>query len=82
MASAEKRLAEFLNEKQEPFILELYLLERGYSKRLTSKSTSLSSLCGKRKKSVLSFSKVLTALPNKLAFHNKKFCAAANSDRT
>ncbi|KAL1344939.1 hypothetical protein HN51_018735 [Arachis hypogaea] len=77
MASAEKRLAEFLNEKQEPFILELYLLERGYSKRLTSKSTSLS----KRKKSVFPFSKLLTALHKKLAFHNQKFCAAANSDR-
>ncbi|MED6220394.1 hypothetical protein PIB30_044417 [Stylosanthes scabra] len=87
----ERRLGEFLTEKQEPFILDLYLLERGYSKRWTSNSNSNNnggnktsttsfSLCGgskkKRNKSVLRFSKVLTALHKKLAFHNQKLCAA------
>ncbi|CAI9115991.1 OLC1v1017025C2 [Oldenlandia corymbosa var. corymbosa] len=31
-----KQLGEFLQEQQEPFILEVYLLERGYSKRKLS----------------------------------------------
>ena len=84
-AKAEKRLGEFLKEQQEPFILEVYLLERGYSKRWTSKSNgdsgkktlevSASSGFNKRRKALLPFSKALTALHKKLAFHNQK-CTA------
>ncbi|MED6130709.1 hypothetical protein PIB30_003287 [Stylosanthes scabra] len=71
---AEKRLREFLTEKQEPFILDLYLLERGYSSKTWNSNSN--SKKQKRNKSLLPFSKVLTALHKKLAFHNQKLCAA------
>lgn len=35
-----KLLAEFLQEQQEPFALEVYLYERGYRKRLTLQSSA------------------------------------------
>lgn len=35
-----KLLAEFLQEQQEPFALEVYLVERGYQKRLTLQSSA------------------------------------------
>ncbi|KEH40002.1 hypothetical protein MtrunA17_Chr1g0152221 [Medicago truncatula] len=64
LAEPQKRLGEFLNEKQEPFMLELYLLERGYSKSL--------SLNKKRKRKVLlPFSKALIFIINKLAFQSQ-----------
>jgi len=64
LAKPQKRLGEFLNEKQEPFMLELYLLERGYTKSL--------SLNKKRKRKVLlPFSKALISIVNKLAFQSQ-----------
>lgn len=65
MASAitkpEKRLGEFLKEQQEPFILDVYLLEKGYSKKCTSS----------KRKPLFPFLKVLAVLHKKLAFHNQ-----------
>lgn len=84
MASAttkpQKRLGDFLNEQQEPFILELYLVERDYSKGWSlnggsSKSLERSTNCGlnkKRKRKVqFPFCKALTTLLNKLACHSQ-----------
>lgn len=84
MASAtpkpRKRLAEFLNEEQEPFPLEVYLSESEYSKRWslddgdssnnTSEKSTKSGL-NKRKKGQLPFCQVLKAIYNKLGFHNE-----------
>lgn len=78
-AKPEKRLGEFLKEQQEPFILEVYLLERGYSKkwnsngdssRSTLESPATSSGLNKKRKALFPIYKVLTALHQKLAFHN------------
>lgn len=70
----QKRLGEFLNEQQEPFILEVYLSEREYSNRWsldedssnTSEKPTTSSL-NKNKKVLLPFFQVIRALYNKLA---------------
>ncbi|CAJ2675318.1 unnamed protein product [Trifolium pratense] len=68
IAKPQKRLGEFLNEQQEPFMLELYLLERGYSNKWCLNEDSLK----KRKRNVLlPFSKVLISIVNKLAFHSQ-----------
>lgn len=58
-----KRLAEFLKEQQDPFILDLYLLERGYS-------TYGESAKNKKREPLFQFSKLLTTLHKKLLFHN------------
>ncbi|KAF1865514.1 hypothetical protein Lal_00004890 [Lupinus albus] len=84
MASAivksEKRLAEFLKEQQEPFTLEVYLLERGYSKKWNPKSKvdshksiqrSVSSYSHRKIKSLSPIFKVLSALGRKISCHNK-----------
>lgn len=74
---AQRRLGEFLKEQQEPFTLQDYLLERGYSTRCGMlKSSSSSSSClnkdSHNTKFVLPFSKVLTPLYKKLvASHNE-----------
>ncbi|KAK2398699.1 hypothetical protein QL285_048617 [Trifolium repens] len=68
IAKPQKRLGEFLNEQQEPFMLELYLVERGYSKKWCLNEDSLK----KRKRNILlPFSKVLISIVNKLAFHSQ-----------
>lgn len=85
----EKRLGEFLKEQQEPFILEVYLLEKGYSKRWSSKSKgdsrkslerSSSSCSNQKRKYLWPFSKVLTALHKKLVFHNQSSTMIEDSD--
>ncbi|XP_027942750.1 uncharacterized protein LOC114196336 isoform X2 [Vigna unguiculata] len=58
-----KRLAEFLKEQQDPFILDLYLLERGYS-------TTAQSANNRKREPLFQFSKLLTTLHKKLLFHN------------
>ncbi|KAL5071758.1 hypothetical protein RYX36_022645 [Vicia faba] len=63
MASSQKRLGEFLNEQQEPFMLELYLLERGYLNE--------DSLKKRKKKVLIPFSNFLASIVNKLAFHSQ-----------
>ncbi|KAI4337079.1 hypothetical protein L6164_015534 [Bauhinia variegata] len=77
----QKRLAEFLKEQQEPFILEVYLLERGYSKKWSlipdrdnsGQNLERSASCGliKKRKTLQQFSKVLTAVYKKLAFQKE-----------
>lgn len=78
MASAtskpEKKLAEFLKEQQEPFILELYLLERSPCSKKCSSTISLetpaTSCFNKNRKPLFSFFKVLTSIhKKKLGFH-------------
>ena len=78
-AKPQKRLGEFLTEQQEPFILDVYLLERRYSKGWSlngdsgksSKKPANSSL-NKKRKAMLQFSKVLLpALCSKLDFHKE-----------
>ncbi|KAL2317862.1 hypothetical protein Fmac_031738 [Flemingia macrophylla] len=79
MASAtskpQKTLADFLHEQQEPFILEVFLSEREYSKRWNlngdSETPTTSSLT-KKKKALLSFYQVLKAVYNKLAIHKER----------
>ncbi|GFY85968.1 hypothetical protein Acr_04g0007060 [Actinidia rufa] len=75
-----KQLGEFLQEKQEPFILEIYLLERGYLKNLnpntgfrycSSNSSSFlkrSASLGlsRRRKVIPNCSKIVKAVFNKL----------------
>ncbi|XP_058725099.1 uncharacterized protein LOC131596463 isoform X1 [Vicia villosa] len=63
MASPQKRLGEFLNEHQEPFMLELYLVERGYLNEDSFKK--------RKKKVLLPFSKFLAPIVNKLVFHSQ-----------
>ncbi|TKY57918.1 hypothetical protein E2542_SST14972 [Spatholobus suberectus] len=82
MASAtpkqKKRLGDFLSEQQEPFILEVHLSERVYSKRwslngdssITSEKPTTSGL-NKKKNALLPFYQVLKSLYNKLAFHKE-----------
>lgn len=67
MAKQRKRLGEFLKERQEPFILELYLLERGYSIK-------------PKRDPLFQFSKVLTTLHKKLVFHNHSCIVIRDSD--
>ncbi|XP_027368143.1 uncharacterized protein LOC113874120 [Abrus precatorius] len=75
----QKRLLDFLNENQEPFILEAYLSEREYySKRWILRGDSSNSskkpptsCLNKKKKAHFPFCKVLKALCNKLAFHRE-----------
>lgn len=79
MASAtsksQKKLAEFLKEQQDPFVLEVFLLERGYSNSSKSleRSASSSALTKKRKanKALLPFSRILISVCRKLAFHSE-----------
>lgn len=82
MASAtpkpQKRLAEFLDEEQEPFLLGVYLSESEYSKGWSldgdSSNTEKSTKSGlnKRKKGLLlPFCQVLKALYNKLGFNKE-----------
>ncbi|XP_047168844.1 uncharacterized protein LOC124837511 isoform X1 [Vigna umbellata] len=61
-----KRLAEFLNDEQEPFILELYLSERDYSNRWSSNDGDSTNTSDKPKKK--GFFYVLKALYKKLSF--------------
>ncbi|XP_020236130.1 uncharacterized protein LOC109815744 isoform X1 [Cajanus cajan] len=73
MASAtpkpQKRLTDFLKEQQEPFILELFLPERGYSKRWSLNGDS--ETASKKKRALLPFYQLLKALYNKLAIHKE-----------
>lgn len=77
-AKPQKRLRDFLNEQEEPFMLEVFLLEREYSKgwslngdsgNNSEKSASRGLI--KKRKALLPFCKVLTTLVNKLAFHSQ-----------
>ena len=86
-ADPQKRLSDFLKDQQEPFILEVYLLERGYSKRRNctqhhddsgkvtlkrSASSASNKLTTTSRKILLPFSKVLKAGFKKLAnFHSE-----------
>ncbi|XP_058781143.1 uncharacterized protein LOC131655266 isoform X2 [Vicia villosa] len=79
----QKKLSEFLNEQQEPFILELYLLERSNSsKKLTSTSPtnfqkpSSSCFLNKKRKPLFPFCKILTCV------HKKKLAAAIKNSCT
>ncbi|CAL5204816.1 unnamed protein product [Lathyrus oleraceus] len=79
----QKKLSEFLNEQQEPFILELYLLERSNSsKTLTSTSTknfekpTISCFLNKKRKPFFPFCKILTCV------HKKKLAAAIKNSHT
>ncbi|XP_058781144.1 uncharacterized protein LOC131655267 [Vicia villosa] len=79
----QKKLSEFLNEQQEPFILELYLLERSNSsKTLTSTSPnnfqkpSSSCFLNKKRKPLFPFCKILTCV------HKKKLPAAIKKSYT
>lgn len=77
-----KQLAELLQEQQEPFVLEVYLFERGYlRKSLSSNREGGSSFCktfnrssswglSKSKKGALSCSRVLRSVYNKLVSRN------------
>lgn len=67
MAKPRKRLGEFLKEQQEPFTLDLYLLERGYSAK-------------PKRDPLFQLSKVLTTLHKKLVFHNHSCVVIRNSD--
>ncbi|CAL0327114.1 unnamed protein product [Lupinus luteus] len=93
MASAtlksEKRLAEFLKEQQEPFTLEVYLLERGYSKKWNSKSKvdshksierSVSTCLNRKIKSLSPIFKVLSVLHRKISCHSKSCLVTKDSE--
>ncbi|XP_028793626.1 uncharacterized protein LOC114761688 [Neltuma alba] len=84
----QKKLSEFLNEEQEPFVLELYLFERGCSRKWnltqdqggngvnigdSARSLERSASCApnKKRKALLSFSKVLTSVYKKLPAHSE-----------
>ncbi|KAJ1430368.1 hypothetical protein SESBI_07865 [Sesbania bispinosa] len=82
-----KRLGEFLKEQQEPFILEVYLLEKGCSKKWSSNGDSAKNLkrsassgLNQKKRAHFPFSKVLTALHKKLAFHNQRSALIRDSN--
>ncbi|XP_019437881.1 PREDICTED: uncharacterized protein LOC109343846 isoform X2 [Lupinus angustifolius] len=92
MASAtlksQKRLAEFLKEQQEPFTLEVYLLERGYSQKWNSKSKldshksierSVSTCLNRKIKSLSPIFKVLSTLHRKISCHNKSSIVTKDS---
>ncbi|XP_027356935.1 uncharacterized protein LOC113866255 [Abrus precatorius] len=87
-AKPAKKLVEFLKEQQEPFILEVYLLERGYSTRRSpngestkcSERWATSFVLNKKKENLFPFSKVLTALHKKLSFHNQNCIVFRDSD--
>ncbi|PRQ27875.1 hypothetical protein RchiOBHm_Chr6g0309981 [Rosa chinensis] len=75
-----KQLGELLQEQQEPFVLDVYLFERGCLRKSLSSSNSInsskslkrSSSCGpiKSKKGTPSFSKILRSVYNKLVSKN------------
>ncbi|KAL2346503.1 hypothetical protein Fmac_000503 [Flemingia macrophylla] len=71
---ATKRLGEFLKEQQEPFILDLYLLERGYSAKPNGKCLGRWPINKLRKDPLFPLSKLLTTLHKKLLFHNNHTC--------
>ncbi|KAK7352503.1 hypothetical protein VNO80_17925 [Phaseolus coccineus] len=71
-AKSGKRLGEFLKEQQDPFILHLYLLERGYS-------TNGESVKNKKREPLFQFSKVLTTLHKKFVFHTHNCIVIRNS---
>ncbi|KAL2232693.1 UNVERIFIED_CONTAM: hypothetical protein Sindi_1449300, partial [Sesamum indicum] len=77
-----KLLGDFLQEQQEPFALEIYLLERGYYSRATSldnansnflNSAKRSTCCGlkKRQHAVSNCSDFVKAVLGRLVLHNK-----------
>ena len=94
-ANKQKRLAEFLKEQQEPFILEVHLLERGFSRKWrvdrnrngefnngnSSKLKRSESYGSNSRKSGLAFTKVLTAVCKKLAFYNESKITRDYEDR-
>jgi hypothetical protein len=64
----EKKLVEFLKEQQEPFILDLYLLEKSKSWSSSIKNSPSNSVINKKHKPLFPFLKLLlTAI-----HHNKK----------
>lgn len=74
-----KQLRELLQEQQQPFVLEVYLFERGHLRKSLSSSNSNSSKIferssswgpNKSKKGTLSFSKILRSVYNKLVSKN------------
>ncbi|CAK8568395.1 unnamed protein product [Lathyrus sativus] len=79
----EKKLSEFLNEQQEPFILELYLLERSNSSKTLSSTSpknfekpTSSCFSNKKRKPLFPFCKILTCV------HKKKLEAAIKNSYT
>ncbi|RDY03134.1 hypothetical protein CR513_13319, partial [Mucuna pruriens] len=68
-----KRLAEFLKEQQEPFTLDLYLLERGYPTNRTPNGDN-------KRDPLFPLSKLLTTLHKKLLFHNQSCILIRDSD--
>ncbi|XP_068482713.1 uncharacterized protein [Phaseolus vulgaris] len=70
-----KPLGEFLKEQQDPFILHLYLLERGYSTNGESPKT-------KKREPLFQFSKLLTTLHKKFVFHTHNCIVIRNSPIT
>lgn len=77
MASPEKKLGEFLKEQQEPFILEVYLLEKGCSRKLKRSDASSCFF-----KPLFPLSKVLTILHKKLHFQNRSKSALFRDPET
>ncbi|TKY74952.1 hypothetical protein E2542_SST03717 [Spatholobus suberectus] len=75
-----KRLGEFLKEQQEPFKLELYLLERGHSTNGESGKSLERWAINKKREPLFPFSKVLTTLHKKLVFHNHSCIVIRDSD--
>ncbi|XP_044475957.1 uncharacterized protein LOC123203588 isoform X2 [Mangifera indica] len=78
-----KQLGQFLQEQQEPFILEIYLSEKGYQKKLNSESiTSFNQdNSSKSLKDILQFSKLLGAAYKKFISINDGRRIKNNDDR-
>ncbi|XP_050363072.1 uncharacterized protein LOC126781977 [Argentina anserina] len=84
------RLGELLQEQQEPFVLDVYLFERGYlgksssssSSKSINSSKSLQRSCSwgqnKSKKGISSLSKILRSVYNKLVSKNSGFRAKSS----
>lgn len=67
-----KQLGDLLQEQQEPFTLEIYLIERGYSKNKFNLELYTSSKFLKNKKIIPICSKAVRALFNKLGYLNPR----------
>ncbi|KAM7280883.1 hypothetical protein ACFE04_008017 [Oxalis oulophora] len=70
-----KRLSELLQERQEPFVLEVYLSERGYCSKRSA------SVINKRARGIARYAKVLQMLRKKLVSMNgSRLSVVKNSD--
>ncbi|XP_030455346.1 uncharacterized protein LOC115676529 isoform X2 [Syzygium oleosum] len=76
-----KQLGELLQEEQEPFVLEVYLLERWYANRRESLRRSSSSGRPTSRKRIVRLSKLLRTLYNKVASFNEKKRRVKNRER-